>query len=1131
MEKNFTYRLGIDVGIASVGWAALAVNSNDEPEHIIDLGVRTFTRPEVPKTGESLAKARREARTSRRRISRRKYRVQRVKYLLENESVIDVNEFEKKYHQVGLPNVYELRYRALDEEISEENLAQIMLFLAKHRGFKSNRKAQSNEDDGKVLAALKVSNALMIEKGYRTVGEMIYKDPLFHTTCPWDDSVQMLTPRNTSGNYSRTMLRDELIKEVKQIFAKQREFGNKCATTKIEDEYLTILQSQRSFDEGPGPMAGGKRNPYAMDGFGEKVGMCTFEPKEKRAPKAAYSAELFVALEKINHLRIEDLYGNKRAITDEERFAIIDLMYKNKVVKYSQVRKILSLDDKENFCGIRYKTKGELTEEELRKKKEDTKFVQLSFYHELSSIIGANRDNCSDDDLFDLFDPVATTLTNYKSDLFREKELEKLNFTKEQINKLLNLDPSGHINLSCKAVRKIIPYLLKGMTYDKACESAGYNYKAENDSEKLYILKSPEITAQINEITNPVVRRAISQTIKVINAVILRYGSPQAINIELARDMSKSFDERNEIKKLQDENTARNERIRKIIQEDFHIVNPKGQDIIKYRLWEEQNGYCMYSGHTIPAADLFSGAYEVDHILPYSRTFNDSFSNKVLVEAGENQEKGNRIPYEYFGDDDTRWKEYENRVYMIYHNRAKGKRLIKKQLSSEEIWEYKTRSINDTRYIATMISSLVRNYLAFEPFYHPNKKQHVMAVNGTITAYLRKRWGFAAKDRSIDNHHAKDAVIIACVTPGMINKISKYVKAREIRYARNLSFIDEETGEIFKPIDYTRNEWDKMFGTQIPVPWACFKNEVDVRMGADPREFIEQHMDVACELGYSEDLLNCVRPIFVSRMPNHKVTGAAHKETIKSSKYYDSDGIAIAKTNLTNLKLRKNKQGEYEIANYFAPESDKLLYNALLERLIQFNGKAEKAFAEPFYKPKSDGTQGPLVKKVKVMEKITSGVPVLDGNGIASNGEMVRVDVFCENKKYYMVPIYTADVVKKIIPNKACVAHKAMQEWKEMKEENFLFSLYPGDLICVNKKGGIKATDKSKNSLLLKENQFLYYSGMDIATASISGKSHDSAYEFRGMGVQSLITFAKCEVDMLGSISLVKKEKRQLFEG
>lgn len=274
------------------------------------------------------------------------------------------------------------------------------------------------------------------------------------------------------------------------------------------------------------------------------------------------------------------------------------------------------------------------------------------------------------------------------------------------------------------------------------------------------------------------------------------------------------------------------------------------------------------------------------------------------------------------------------------------------------------------------------------------------------------------------------------------------------------------------------------------------------------------------------DSMQVVRPIFVSRMPNRKVTGAAHKETIRSGKM---PGYSIVKTALTDLKLDKNG----EIQNYFDPSSDRLLYEALKEQLKLFDGDGKKAFAQPFYKPRKDSTPGPLVKKVKTYGKSNLNVPVC--GGIADNGGMVRIDVFhVEDDGYYFVPIYTADTVKNHLPQKAVVANKCAEDWKMMQDEDFLFSLYAGDLIHIVKKKPIKVTATNKDSSsepeLLCSEWMLYFSGADIATASISGTTHDRKYTGRSIGIKTLQAIEKYEVDLLGEKCKIHiPEKRQTF--
>lgn len=1163
------YRIGLDIGITSVGWAVLENNSQDEPVRILDLGVRIFDAAEVPKTGDPLAAVRRDARTTRRRIRRRKHRLDRIKWLFEEEGLIQVDKFMERYHAPNLPDVYALRYEGLERKLKDEEFAQVLLHIAKHRGFRSTRKSELKEgDNGKVLDATKENKKRMEEYGYRTVGEMIYKDREFRTDCDWLKEGYQLTPRNKPNDYKHTMLRDLLEEEVHTLFDCQRTLGNGKATEELEEKFLEIMLNQRSFDLGPGNQADGTPSPYAMNGFEDRVGFCTFEREagERRAAKATYTAELFVALQKINHLKLVRMDGKSRCLTKEERELVLEMLYTKKEVKYAAVRKELKLEREDRFNTLNYSVKkkgsseeGNTSDEEaVIKSTENTRFISMSNTYEYKeqikkylkmlseekgqeflNQIGMKMKNSHlvvEENGQDFLDQIGTILTFYKNDDSRMREFEKIGLPGELGELFLELTPSKFQHLSLKAMKKIEPYLMEGMTYDKACEEAGYDFKNDNRGQKIHLLKGEHISEIINEITNPVVKRSVSQTVKVINAIIMKYGSPQAINIELAREMSKNFSDRKKLEKQMEENRKKNETAKKEIQE-LGILYPKGQDILKYRLWHDQQGFCLYTGEKIPLEKLFEPGYDIDHILPYSITFDDSYRNKVLVTSQANREKGNRIPYEYFGRDTAHWNQYESRVNAYIRDYKKRQKLLKKEFTKEDRKEFKERNLNDTKYITRVIYNMIRQNLEMEPLNRPDRKKQVFAVNGSITAYLRKRWGLMQKDRSTDRHHAMDAVVVACCTDGMIQKISRSTQYREVLYRGqakpDYEIVDAETGEIISLADLTREEWDERYGAQIPRPWPHFKDELEVRMGEDPENFLNTHPDVQNIFRYPQDVYENIRPIFVSRMPNHKVTGAAHADTIRSPRHYedggavfDEGGYVLSRTPITELKLDKDG----EIANYYNKESDLLLYNALKRQLELYGNDGKKAFAEDFHKPKADGSQGPVVKKVKLYKKMSLGVPVNGGKGIAenANGAMIRVDVFRENGKYYFVPVYTSDVVKNRLPNKAVVPLKPYSDWKEMKDENFLFSLYSRDLIGFKHPKGKKVKDKDGTPIILIE-EIVYYIGANIHTASFACKAQDSRYEFDGLGIQSLKELKKYQVDVLGHISEVKQEKRMGF--
>lgn len=1085
------YKIGLDIGVTSVGWATVLLDEKDEPIKILDMGSRIFEVAEQPKTGASLALPRREARGARRRLRRHRHRIERIKQLID-KTIMPIDQINAIYSTPSqLRDIYEIRYDALENRLSKEDFVRLLIHLAQRRGFKSNRKVDSADkksENGKLLTAVESNRAFMQEKGYRTIGEMLYKDERFNTI-----------KRNKSENYDNTFLRSMIEDEIKLIFESQKQLGNPYVTEQFCEKYLEIFLSQRQFDEGPGG-----DSQYGGNQIEKMLGFCTFEKEEYRAFKAQYSSEYCLLLQKVNSLKIGQGH-TKIPLNAEQRKAIIDYCKEHATVTYTRIRKILDLPTDILF-NISYGHK------DVKEVEDKTKLNYLKCYHDIRKTFKEDFANLTQD----MLDGIGYCLSAYKNDEKITAYLKERGFNDAQIDLVLTMPSYSKTgNLSVKACKKIIPYLEQGMLYNEACTSAGYDFKVENSDGKSFLLPTDQSVApELADITNPVVRRAIAQTTKVINSIIRKYNcSPCFISVELARELSKDFAKRKEIEKNQNANRDQNEKVRQRIEIEFGHANPTGLDIVKFKLWEQQDGICPYSLKPIEVNRIFEAGYvDVDHIIPYSISFDDSYNNKVLVFSKENRQKGNRLPLQYVKDKEkfTVW------VNNTVKNPAKKAKLLKEKLDPDEQKEMKERNLNDTKYISRFVYNFIRKHLQFAPN-DTNRKKTVTAVNGACTAYIRKRWGINKVRADGDLHHAVDAAVIACVTDGMIKKISHYSSCRENEQAildEGKILVDPETGEVieFK----AKNEF--------PQPYPYFRQELEMRTSKDPARCLADKP--LLNYGAEEE----VKPIFVSRMTKHKTTGAAHKETVKSGKILSETNEVIKKVPLTALKLDKNN----EIEGYYNPSSDVLLYNALKQRLMEFGGKGEKAFAEPFYKPKSDGTEGPIVKKVKVVEKSTLNVSVQEHKGIADNGSMVRVDVFRRNGKYYLVPIYVSDTVKDVLPNKAIAANKSYDEWTEMKEEEFLFSLYSRDLIKIIFKKDAKFSLVNKDSTLPKEKiakeMLCYYISTNISTASIKVINHDNTYEKDGLGVKGLPLIEKYQVDALGNFTKVKKEKRMGFK-
>lgn len=1065
------YGIGLDIGIASVGWAVVALNENAEPYGLIRCGSRIFDKAEQPQKGDSLAAPRREARSARRRLRRRSLRKADLYELMEKNGLPGEAEIEQAVQAGHLPDVYALRVQALDGPVTALDFARILLHLMQRRGFRSNRKADDAQKDGKLLQAIDANTRRMEANRYRTVGEMMYRDPVFAEH-----------KRNKAENYLSTVKRDQIIDEARLVFAAQRQYGATWASPEMEAEYLCILTRQRSFAEGPG-----KGSPYSGS---NRVGTCTLEGKsEQRAAKAAFSFEYFTLLQKINHIRIAE-NGTSRTLTPAERQVLLSACCQTDKLDFARVRKALALPEEARFNMVRYR--GEQTAEACEKKE---KITALPCYHKMRKALNTLRKDHIRNISREQLDAAGAALTNPENEDKLREALKQAEFEPLEIEALLTLPSfAGYGHISVKACRKLIPYLEQGMNYNDACQAAGYDFQGRQNGEKARFL--PASTEEMEDITSPVVRRAVAQTIKVVNAIIREQGeSPASIHLELAREMNKNFQQRSELDKAMRDNSAENKRLMKELNELFPGRTVTGQDLVKYRLWKEQDGRCAYSIQPLELDKVItvSGYAEVDHIVPYSISFDDRRTNKVLVLASENRQKGNRLPLQYLQG--KRRDDFIVYTKANVKNFRKRQNLLKERLSEEDGKGYIQRNLQDTQYIAAFMLNYIRNHLAFADCSGAGKRR-VVAVNGAVTAFLRKRWGLSKVRADGDLHHAADAAVIACTTQGMIKRVSDFCKRAETTAVRNEHF---------------------------PEPWPRFRDELTQRLSACPQEDLMKINPVY----YATVDISSIQPVFVSRMPRHKVTGAAHEETIRSQV---NEKYTAVRKSITELSLDKDGK----IKDYFKPSSDTLLYEALKKRLTEFGGNAKKAFAEPFYKPRADGTPGAQVRKVKVVTKMNNTIPVRSGGGVAKGGDMIRIDVYyVPGDGYYWVPIYVADTVKETLPNKAVVRDKTMEEWKEMKEDDFLFSLYSNDLILVERDKPICFSLMHEDSTLPKKyetkKELVYYKNGNISNAAIQVETHNGAYVFEGMTFGTVRKIQKYQVDILGNYVPVKKEKRQTF--
>lgn len=545
-------------------------------------------------------------------------------------------------------------------------------------------------------------------------------------------------------------------------------------------------------------------------------------------------------------------------------------------------------------------------------------------------------------------DDIATILTLAQTDHEIEMKLRERGCTDaEEIDALKSVDFSKFRNLSLAALYRILPHLEDGHVYSKACELADLSHSEKKEQVRGSRLpplstcvyqryRHGQLTGhkenRYKELLNPVVARSFNQARLVFNDLVTKHGSPAYVHVETARDLARSKKMRDKICREQDTNRKRIEGIRNDLKNKLGR-EPSGEQLLKMRLYLEQNGQCLYTGRSLEPyinAMLTSdeNVVEIDHIWPRSKTFDNSLDNRVLVIAGANQNKRNQIPYEFFNGagGDPRWREFETRVITCKGISAeKQRRLLSKSL--EDADEFLARNLVDTRYATRLFSVMLRERVLFaggatpeelEPIspdddgktrWNRYQRARVRSPQGRLVDFLRGKWGLAhLKDREkSDLHHALDACIIAACSPKTIQQVNNYFAEEEQEpgkhsFKRNSdgTYTHRATGEVLG------KEEAKERGLYLPAPWK-------------PRE-----------------VMDALNKIFVSRRPKRKSATEIHDANPKGIRYLPVPLVHLTHEMLSAEQLR-------EIAGRRREN-----FETLLTALQAANGDAQVAFADGY---------------------------------------------------------------------------------------------------------------------------------------------------------------------------------------
>lgn len=791
-SKDRVIWAGLDIGVASCGLCLVDVLNHE----IVLMASHLFKSPVVDKkkasaAPESLASVRRGARSVRRNIMREGRRKKAIRAVLADAGLIPADAGGEWFSaRRDERTVVKVRAKALKYPLNSRELARVLYSFASHRGYIDHGKSDKEDDAGKVKKALAANHAALADGECETFGQYLSGQP---------------RSRNRAGDYSYTADIGMTVDEVRMIFARQRELGSEIATEALEERYiaeLTWLTDTSKCD----------MSTYL------KVGFCTYRGAPcRRGAMSTISFEMVRAHQTLCNAVILHGDGSSSTIPGGVRIEIVRELFavkkSVKPLKWSGLRRRLGLAEDDLF-------KGRPVEEEKRD------CIALPAWAVLCSGLYDNHRNLLErlHDHVDDADAVCSALTFASSAASLAGRLAPLALTDDEVEAVVDLPYSarlfsGYASASLEALQ-----MLRGtfedpriMNLRQAEEASGLaqvramltEERGESSDGLLCAFSEYDPTCK-----NPVVLRATAQVRRMVNSAIRHYGLPDIIRVEVARELKRSKHEREIVAEGNRARLELNEQAKRDIIEFFGLPDGhhvRGRDLAMVKLYREQGGKDPYSGSGIDFRRMLEehGYAEIDHILPISRTCDDSQTNKVLCLTKSNRDKSNRSPFEWMasGEDSApNWGEFCGRMERWAKN-CEPRRYARKKLANltcenlaERAGDFIDRNLNDTRYMSAALAKWLRECLPFPKDDH----EHVFCVAGGATALMRGVWGVGItgpdgrKNRDDDRHHAVDAAVIACCTPGIVKNVALVNEGHASAEARLRLFRDSLPYPEFK---------------------------------------------------------------------------------------------------------------------------------------------------------------------------------------------------------------------------------------------------------------------------------------------------------------------------------------------
>lgn len=965
--------LGLDLGSSSIGWAIIEENSAEVTsdlvttcnDKIVAMGSRIISADECADFAKGKDITINSDRTAK-RTQRKGYDRYQLRRALLIDDLRRLGMFPEAPLKLTTLELWGIRARAVVEKISLHELGRVLLHINQKRGY---RTVKSDYGDKKLGDYVKnvVGNHRMLQQRNQTIGQYLYEE---------------LSADVAFRCKGIVFPRAAYVEEFDAIMATQRNYYPELLT----DGVVAHIRDYIIFHQRPLKSAKHLVARCELERYEQKVGAHIRNCGPKVAPRTSPLFQVCKIWEAINNLNIKNKRNDVLFITQQQKIEIFKYLNVNEKLKAAALKSILRLHTNEWQIGKAIGTglQGNTTYCAIEKalegysKKKDLLAFDIN-------IIDGNMVNTQTGELSKVVDPAVESQPLYQlwHVLYSISNIEELSAVlrnkfgidnEATIEALCRLDfvKPGYGNKSTRAIRKILPYLQDGMQYYEAKLAAGYDdttlTKAQNEARTLLDKLEP---IQKGELRQPVVEKILNQLVNLVNALMEAHGRFDEIRVELARELKQSQDERKAATDALNKNQRANEEIANRIQTEYHLT-PTRTRIQKYKMWEEAEHKCFYCGATVNVSDFLQGSnVEVEHIIPRSVLFDDSFSNKVCSCSACNKEKNNRTAFDFMESrGEAELNAYIERV-NANKNISHSKRNKLLMRSADIPSDFIERQLRESQYIAKKAKEMLQSIC-----------HNVYATSGSVTDFIRHIWGWDEVLHTINFERYRDAGLTEFVVRDGENTNTERIVDWSKRMDHRHHAVDALT------IACTKQAYIQRINNLNTLKDVSFRSFADVCQNADTRQrltalqkyfLMQPHFSTA-------QVIDAVMRIAVSFKGGKRAASIGKRYIFKGGKRFCvQKGIIIPRGALSEesvygriLNSVTGKQEyviKYSINSITQKDLDSVVDKAIREilrlRLAQFNGNAKNAFATPVL-----DHQGRPIRSVRCYTGLSAVVPL-----------------------------------------------------------------------------------------------------------------------------------------------------------